>query len=167
MPSSVPSMYHADIKKAIERLDFVSVREENTIQYLNGEIGIEKEIVHVVDPTLLLESDTYIRTFGLMKHDSKYIFVYILEDESPLIRQIVDLALETSEETGLQIRYVYSRIIKRFKSGEYMLGIGPTEFLDMIYNASYVITNSFHASVFSIHFEVRFASSKGRDLNHG
>jgi hypothetical protein len=160
MPSSVPSMYHADIKKAIERLDFVSVREENTIQYLNGEIGIEKEIVHVVDPTLLLESDTYIRTFGLMKHDSKYIFVYILEDESPLIRQIVDLALETSEETGLQIRYVYSRIIKRFKSGEYMLGIGPTEFLDMIYNASYVITNSFHASVFSIHFEVPFCVFK-------
>ena len=160
MPSAVPSVYHKDIKEAIERLDFVSGREKNTIQYLNGEIGIKKEILHAADPTLLIDSDVYIREFGLKKCNTKYIFVYALEDGKQSIRQIADLALKVSEKEGLKIKYIYNRTIKKLKKAEYMLGIGPIGFLDLIYNASYVITNSFHAVVFSIHFQVPFCSLK-------
>ena len=46
MPAKVPDKYYKRIKKDVERLDAVSVRESETIPYLINEVGIKKEILH-------------------------------------------------------------------------------------------------------------------------
>ena len=71
-------------------------------------------------------------------------------------RQIIDFAADISRSTGLKIRYIFMRRIKEFSNGTYIYGIGPIEFLQEIYSATYVITNSFHATVFSVQFEIPF-----------
>lgn len=156
MPETVPSKYYKSIRIALKTFDAISVREYQTINYLKNDVGVDNEITQVVDPTLLLESKWYIDVFNLKpKKKDKYIFVYILEDRENM-DQIVNMAIKTSQEIGLNIKYIFIRKIKEFKSSKFLLGIGPREFLDLIYNAEYVITNSFHASVFSIHFEKPF-----------
>ena len=45
-----------------------------------------------------------------------------------------------------------------FKLGFDCSGCNPREFVSMIYNAEYVLTNSFHATVFSIIFKKNFTS---------
>ena len=42
MPAKVPDKYYKRIKKDVERLDAVSVRESETIPYLINEVGIKK-----------------------------------------------------------------------------------------------------------------------------
>lgn len=156
MPEIVPSKYYERIKTALKTFDAISVREYQTIDYLKNDVGVDNEITQVVDPTLLLESQWYINIFSLKKKKKeKYIFVYILEDRENM-NQIINMTIKTSQKIGLKIKYIFIRKIKEFKDSEFLLGIGPREFLDLIYNAEYVITNSFHASVFSIHFEKPF-----------
>lgn len=55
------------MRKDIERLDAVSVRESETISYLINEVGIQKKILHTVDPTLLLDAENYIDSFHSLK----------------------------------------------------------------------------------------------------
>ena len=66
------------IIKDVERLDAVSVRESETIPYLINEVGIKKEILHTVDPTLLLDAENYIDSFQLKIRNENYIFVYFI-----------------------------------------------------------------------------------------
>ncbi|WP_321995063.1 polysaccharide pyruvyl transferase family protein [Clostridium butyricum] len=155
MPTKVSSKYYGDLKTSIENLNSISVREKQTIGYLQDTVGVKTEIVQVVDPTLLIDSNSYVENFGIKKKNEKYIFVYILGD-SEINKSIIDMANQTSNQTGMKIKYVFIRSIKEFKKAEYLLGCGPVEFLDAIYNASYVITDSFHATVFSVHFHVPF-----------
>lgn len=155
MPAKVPDKYYKRIKKDVERLDAVSVRESETIPYLINEVGIKKEILHTVDPTLLLDAENYIDSFQLKIRNENYIFVYFLYDEENK-QELVSYASKIAKQKNLKIKYVSQRKIKAFVGQKYCLGIGPEEFLDMVYNASYVITNSFHATVFSIHFQVPF-----------
>ena len=151
----MPDKYYKRIKKDVERLDAVSVRESETIPYLINEVGIKKEILHTVDPTLLLDAENYIDSFQLKIRNENYIFVYFLYDEENK-QELVSYASKIAKQKNLKIKYVSQRKIKAFVGQKYCLGIGPEEFLDMVYNASYVITNSFHATVFSIHFQVPF-----------
>lgn len=157
MPGQIHPKYHEVVKNAIERLNYISVRERSTVGYLKDSLKIEKPISKVIDPTLLLNADDYINDFNLEKNEEKYIFVYLLYDDNRnQMEKVVNLALELSKSENIGIKYVYMNKIKNFKSGDFLLGIGPKEFLDMIFNASYVITNSFHATVFSILFKKRF-----------
>lgn len=157
MPREIPSRYYDVVKSAIDRLNYISVRENNTVKYLKDSLNITKSIAKVLDPTLLLNANDYIDGFKLRKNEEKYIFVYLLYDENECqMDKVVEMALRLSVNEKLNIRYVYMHKIKKLKNGEFLLGIGPREFLDMIYNATYVITNSFHATVFSVLFKKRF-----------
>lgn len=162
MPSTVNPSYCTQIKNYLERLDAISVREKVTRNYLINEVGIKKHVAHVVDPTMLLDAEYYIKHFNIKKNGDKYIFVYILS-HSEGKQELIELANKTADLTGLKIKYVYMRKISCLKNAEYMLGISPVEFVDMIYNASYVISDSFHASVFSILFHVPFCTFRRKD----
>ena len=60
---------------------------------------------------------------------------------------------------SLQIKYVFDNNNAMIKNiGFDCSGCNPREFVSMIYNAEYVLTNSFHATVFSIIFKKNFTS---------
>lgn len=161
MPCEISSQYYEKVRKSINRIDYVSVREKQTVKYLCESLKIDKNISSVLDPTLLLDPNIYTHDFKLVENNEKYIFVYMLYDENKRqMEKVVDLALELSKNKKLKIKYVYMNKIKKLSEAEFVLGIGPKEFLEMIYNAEYVITNSFHATVFSILFKKSFVVIK-------
>ncbi len=149
MPTTVKEMYYPQLRKSIERLDAISVREKQTAVYLQEDVGVEKSIAHVVDPTLLLDAQDYIAHFALSEKKAPYIFVYILGDVDAAL---IDMANRTSQKTGLPIKYVYTKKLSALRKATFALGMGPEEFLQSIYEAAYVITNSFHATVFAVQF---------------
>lgn len=173
MPAPVEKKYYNQIKKCINRLDTVSVREKWTIDYLHNEVNVNKEISHVVDPTLLLSSEDYLNSFNIQKENcDPYIFVYILggRDQHSLVMSEIN---RIQEKTKCKIKYVCNRKLTGLNNTEYCLGIGPKEFLSLLYNASYVVTDSFHATVFSILFSKRLcvfarkgSSSRMKELLH-
>ena len=147
------------MRKALEEFYAISVREASMIQMLE-QLNLPISIQTVVDPTLLLKKEDYIQGLKLEKMVSagKYIFVYILGG-TKAYGNIVNEAKKIAKQNGLQIKYVFDNNNAMIKNiGFDCSGCNPREFVSMIYNAEYVLTNSFHATVFSIIFKKNFTS---------
>lgn len=139
--------YKIMIKERVTKLDGVSVREKSGVEILNNlEIN---NAVHVVDPVFLLEKAEW-NKIGTKEFKEKYILVYDF-DNSKLIKR---LATEIANEKGYKI---YTISLGKLKyADKYFIFDGPDTFLSLVRNAQFIISNSFHAAVFSIIYEKDF-----------
>lgn len=141
---------------SISRLDHISIRESGSLSLFPR--NLSSRITPVCDPTILLSSEQW-KALLKLKEDKqeKYIFVYLL-DGNNRDREIIRYV---SKELGLKT-VSSPNIIMHSRSKEYHLtdvedfDMGPKEFLQYILNAELVITNSFHATVFSLQFHTPF-----------
>lgn len=140
------------LSKYLDRLDFISVREKSTIPMLKKITN--KEVTDVIDPTMLLLSDDYKEIMENTEVDGKYIFLYFIE----INKKIIEYSNKLSEEKNLKIVYFTKRKILSIKNGINAYGISPEKWLSLIKNSEYVVTNSFHATVFSILFKKKFTT---------
>lgn len=145
------------IRPYLKDFDLISVREKSMKGRLEKEIG--KPVKCVVDPTLLLGREYYDQLCEGQKKADKYVFVYMLEENLALLND----AKKYAEKNKLDIIYI-SNISKKgqviLKKYTNAYGATPGEFLEYIKNAECVITNSFHATVFSILYEKKFCTYK-------
>lgn len=136
----------------LKQFEGISVREKSGKKILEDffEVPSSKSEV-VLDPTLLLGQDRYTNLFkDEMVSDSRYIFTYIL-DSNPKIDEKLNIIAASK---GLK------RIDIKAQTGDTskLNVIEPVEkWLSTIYHADFVITDSFHGSVFSIIFKKKFA----------
>lgn len=140
-------------EKKLANLNHISVREKTTKQELSKIIK-EKEIFEVIDPTLLLrkaEWDLIISNIESSNFNNKYILIYELSPNDEFKKIVNNIQLET----GLPI-YCLSTNRNAYKNCKYKDLSTPFEFVNYIKNAEYVITTSFHATVFSIIFNKKF-----------
>ncbi len=136
----------------LKNIDYISVREENAKNQISG--LTDKPVSVVLDPTLLLDSDKYKKLKKSTGIKTKYIYVHNvhLKRIDERLNRVVE---EMSKRLNLPViqnhdDYDYSNELKKFSNGS------PSEFLGYIADAEYVITNSFHATVFSIIFNRNF-----------
>ncbi len=142
-----------DSQKQIEKitkLNKISVREESMKTMLEAET--QKEIEVVCDPTLLFEKSFWDKLSCKFFVDRKYIFVYAMWEE--------DIVTEYAKMLGEKLRLpvvVLNRVSKNVDiEGVKFNSATPAEFLGLVRNAEYVISNSFHGTVFSIIFHKKF-----------
>ncbi len=142
------------LRELVNRLDYISVREKSTIPYISQ--ITDKPVTDVLDPTLLLEQSDYNKILpdSSKAVKEKYIFFYTLQ-KNP---EMTDYCRKLSEEKNLKVLYISKVNIKSFGNSENIYGCSPQEFLYYIKNAEYIVTNSFHATVFSVVFEKKFMS---------
>lgn len=143
----------AQMGEAVENFQAISIREESNIDMLSQLTN--KKIEVVLDPTLLLQSKDYEELLE-KKQEGKYIFVYMLEYNKELISYVNNLA----QKENLKIVYINKKKEWTFHSAKNVYGISPSSFLGYLRDAEYVVTNSFHATVFSIIFEKKFCTFK-------
>ncbi len=144
--NSLDSKYHSFVKKRVERLDFISVREESGLNILK-DIGILYG-VQSVDP-VFLQNKSFWNDFGDEEFSEDYLFVYDLEGN----KQIRDVCIDIARKRMLKIYTVNCRsnyVDKKF------LHCGPKTFVSLIKNAQYIVSNSFHGTAFAIIFEKEF-----------
>lgn len=128
-----------EYKKYLSEINCLSIREESGARIIKELAGKEAKVV--LDPTLLL-----------MKDD--YMSIAISYDKKPQKPYILAMFLgKVSEE-------IISSINKNNKFELIKIDnqtiIGPAEFLDLMNEADYVITDSYHVTVFSIIFHKNF-----------
>ena len=143
LDSSLTSTY----KELIKKLKKVSVREESG-KKISTELGVENALV-VPDPTLLLSKEDWKNLLQEKKSTNlkKKVFIYSLEKDFEIfLGEIKYLRPNRS----LEVIHVYPN----HRLETHTLSI--QEWLQEISEASYVITNSFHGTVFSIIFEKPF-----------
>lgn len=138
----------------LARLDAISVRELSVA----GEFQklTDRTIVETLDPTLLLDPNDYrhVQSSSLPKglKPGKYVFAYTLWHNDDMNRYLDGLA----KKRGLVIAYYSKKPIRYKCSSVNLWGIGPSDFLNLIDKADCVISNSFHATVFSIIYGKEF-----------
>lgn len=138
------------IQKYLEKFYKISTREESSSKILNT---MEISCTDVIDPTLLLSKEEYIKKFHLVKQEKRYILVYMLTIDETMI----NIVKQISERLNMDIICFNNR--NRFgKRGICVPNSGPKEFVNLFYNASFVVTNSFHGTCFSIIFRKPFIS---------
>lgn len=143
---------------SVKRLDAASIRESANLALFPEDV--RKDISVVVDPTLLLNGDEWVEALGLSRERKKggYIFLYLLsctkEDRKVVKRMAKVLGLPTITRPDI-VQDVFHRYDIGLADVEDW-NMGPKEFVDYIRNASLVITNSFHATVFSMQFHTPF-----------
>lgn len=138
------------LKEILKTFDYVSLREKSGVD-LCQKLGYNNAEL-VPDPTLLLTADIYrnLCTNQIVEND-KYILLYLLGNEIPVS---VESIFEFASRNNLRIKYVASQ----GRIDEYPK-IYPTieEWINLIDNASYVITNSYHGTIFSLLLNTPFA----------
>ncbi|WP_226667501.1 polysaccharide pyruvyl transferase family protein [Metabacillus litoralis] len=144
---TISDEYKPMVKEKIDRLDGVGVREKSGIEILKS-LNITNA-VNVVDPVFLLNKEDW-NNICSKEFNEKYILIYDF-DNSPLIERI---ATEISQEKDFKIYTINPGKLKYAdKQFKYE---GPETFVSLVKNAQFVISNSFHAAVFSIIYEKDF-----------
>lgn len=138
--SAVQASRIADGVKGFSR---VSVREERGAQMLRECAGINPEVI--CDPTLVLTSEEWRSVADSRLTPSEtYVFTYLLGGVGSEARDVLSKATD-----GGRIPVI--SLSDRQKPGE--PDAGPAEFIDLISHAKHVVTDSFHAAVFSSIFQ--------------
>lgn len=146
-----------EISPLLSKFHFISVREKKGIE-LCEQCGVENS-KWVVDPTLLLSTDDYRKLYlsEIKKErlpENEYIFVYILNNSINFdIKKIYEFANQKQLEVVFVEGNGGNEERSHFQASIY-------EWLYLIDNAKYVITNSFHCALFSSLFEKNYGVIK-------
>lgn len=128
----------------------ISIREESAEQIIYGCTDSDAN-VHV-DPTLLLTGEKWDVVAKRPKEKQPYILMYTVLGQYHLY----EFARKLAKETGMPIVYLNEKMMKRQKDFHYKVAVSPEEFVGYFANASYVVTNSFHGTAFSVLYHKKF-----------
>lgn len=139
-----------------KQFDAISVREQGAMRLCKDFLGVESELV--LDPTMLLPREDYIRLFeeaGERKSEGN-LFSYILDknpNKETVINEIAQRLNKRRYECMPEYETSYLNIIRHPQESVYP---PVTKWLRSFYDADCVITDSFHGTVFSIIFNKPF-----------
>ncbi|WP_026664638.1 polysaccharide pyruvyl transferase family protein [Butyrivibrio sp. FC2001] len=144
----IPQYNRKRLKKYLSEIDNISVRETTGVNIVEDVCGKEAKVV--LDPVLLVGRDFWDkRACNVIQ--GKYVFCYFL-DKSDLINEAIDRISAAYHgkvsfvyaDTGVQI----DNCVKQ--------SLSPFEFIGAIKEAEFVLTDSFHATAFSLLFGKKF-----------
>lgn len=154
----IPDSLKALMKKSLKSFSYITVREERAAQLLEPLIGYFPE--KVIDPTMLLSGQQWIELLGIdnkssyngKKNDNnefQYVLCYFLSDN----RKYWNAAKKFAKMHNLPIKIIPQGGLSFFEKGDICAEAGVKEFLEFILNATYVLTDSFHGTIFSLLME--------------
>lgn len=144
-----------NLKIALSNFDFISVRNEHSYKFVKSIIN--KDVFIVADPTLLYDIKYSLNNNNILS-TKDYILTYVLGEE-----------IEGGHYKALEkIKSVYGNLpvysIKiptmNFKLSDYadkvFYDLDPFEWLNMLKNAKFIYTDSFHGVLYSLKFNKPF-----------
>lgn len=150
-----------DCRNLIKFFTSVSVREKDAVKIVEDEFSFPA--VQTLDPTLLLENTDYrnlINQSYVDKTEDSYLFVYIL-DKTEEKKELIDIV---SRRLNLKVKDIMPKVDwKTSRSDKQSIFPAVEEWLDCFDKAGFVLTDSFHGTVFSIIFNKPFLSVGNKD----
>ena len=153
--SQIPWYQKKRTRNYLNRIQHISMRENRGAEIVKDLIG--RDVPVLMDPVFLYDRNKWDNVVPYAPSEwGNYIFCYFL-GSNPEHRIVAN---ELSEKTGMKI--VTLRHLDRFVSEDESFGdiapydVDPIRFLNILRNASYICTDSFHGTAFSIIYEKQF-----------
>ena len=150
--------YQLRLVRELSSFEYLSCREFANSDMLSKALG--RKVQHVLDPTLLLQAEDWQSLEETVSMPEEYVLCYILGTK-PCVS---DYAERLGKDKGLPVYYMVTRP-EYFQKQNKLVDISPEQFLWLMHHASYVVTDSFHGSVFCINFNRNFFSFAKRPTN--
>jgi len=146
----------------LQQFDAVTVREDSAVELCRQKLGVDA--VHVLDPTMLLMAQDYQALFeeiGISKSEGD-MHCYML-DHSPEKQDLID---GIANERGLRPFSILNPVRPPVKDASELTQPSVEQWLRAFYDSEFVVTDSFHACVFSILFRKQFVvyGNEGRGM---
>ena len=136
---SLTSVQGKVLREGVAGFDCLSVRERRGAELIREWADIDAEII--CDPTLVLPAEKWRAVAdGRCTPEGPYVFTYLLGGAGAEATVVLDEVTDHGRITVIPLT-------DRQKPGE--PDAGPAEFIDLIDHAVHVVTDSFHAAVFS------------------
>lgn len=150
-----------DIKQIKENTDdfsAISVREVDTQRILKSHI-VKKDIEIVLDPTLILDRGDWDKICSPKRIHDSYVFCYFLGSDE----RMRNLARQYAVAHGMKVVSIphMQGVLEKndlLYADVQIFNATPQDFISLIKYAAIVFTDSFHATVFSHIYGVRFVS---------
>ena len=151
---SLPKSSIGEYKQYLNAYKALSAREEEGAMLIESLIGEKPQVI--VDPTLALTADQWRQKESQdVVPSTPYVLVYFLGGWTGALGDYIEVGEDRSEKE--------LQVIDLLDNGSPYYGSGPQDFLGLIDSADLVLTDSFHASVFSIIFGVPFRVYKRQE----
>lgn len=135
----------------VEGYQSIMLREKCTVDLLAKHT--EVPISHVIDPVGLLDAGDFQKMAKKPALTEPYAVMY-LADSSPLLDEAIQWL---SQKLGMKIVHICG-FRKKCPCDYFIKDAGPEEILGYIANADFVLSASFHATMFSLMFNKPFAT---------
>lgn len=153
--NKIPNGIVTEFKKYVNEIRFLSVREQKGAELIKDICGRTAKVV--LDPSFLLTKEQWemeIKDKNKIAPDHKYILCYLLGNNS----ECLDYVRQVSKFTGYEIIAIESRGLKI--KGVKRIVADFLDFVELINDATYILTDSFHGVAFSIILEKQFGVFK-------
>lgn len=145
------------IKNWLSEYSSISTRELAGKEHLQS--FIDKDIKVTLDPTLLLTKEEWLKQAKPYKTNDKYVLVYYMVE----LDEVLEYAREIANKNNWKVGLITNQISKHPLVDLNFRNCGPGEFITLVNNASFVVTNSFHGTAFSVNFQKNFISVYKKD----
>lgn len=146
----VPDECKEDMRRLIRRIDAVSIRELHGAELINEIADVDARVV--LDPTLLFDGEWWSNCVRPVNINKPYILCYLFNEN----KSTYDFIERMKKKTGYDVVTLPFALSDIYQKNTKIYDAGPAEFLYLIKNASLIITDSFHATAFSINFNKNF-----------
>lgn len=145
----LPERDKAEVKELLSKYSAISVRETSGKKILDALGFIDS--VQVLDPTLVANPKIWYSLASPRIIEQDYILVYQLNSNDAFVKYVNEFA------SRKRLHVVHVRLRKEaIHNCTFMPDCSPEDLLSLFQYSSYVITDSFHATVFSLLFHCNF-----------
>ena len=150
--TALDEQLNQNLDNLLSKYSSILVREKSA-----KEILVERNlnnVEQVLDPTFLLEKEEWIKLAQKANKEikGKYILIYQLHDN----KEFNQYAKEFAQRKNMKLVRISTSFYHIMRSGKLVYLPTQYEFLSYFQNAQYILTDSFHATVFSIIFNKKF-----------
>lgn len=160
--SNIPEEYKEGSKNYLNKYTKISVREKQGQVIVKDVVG--KDATTVLDPTLLLNKSEWVKLAKepSFKVPEKFILLYAVsptDEDFKIAKQLSKKMKMKVILINYNMKYVFGM--------KNCFDLGPEEFLWLFNKATFVITNSFHGTAFSLNFNKNFFVRLSTKKNNG
>lgn len=138
------------IQPFLKEFTAISMREDVNLHQVSALSGLN--VTTAIDPVFLLSAKQWMNIAEEPSVEEPFILCYFIGTD----KRYNDIANLIRNKTGYKIVHLNVNLQSRVKADYEIRDVHPQMFLGYIARASFVLTNSFHCSAFSIIFKKNF-----------